>query len=251
MTDTAIAAALKKAGRKIEEDQLAALAVKLLQDNGKDVLRCVAPLAEAVRQRPELLVALIDYATTREAALRYLDKRVADMNGANILRGASVGPGIGGVHETRESQKSAGAPTIPAQAGGRVHSLDDSQVEYGASDKSASDGVHVPDDGHQILGPIARVPNKPRALAAMQTARRLESVFDTYKLRDGTPVGDLRYSSLERVMNESGRDAALLYMIRQSCHAPKDLNEYVRNLMPAKTMKLLIARAQEKTYAET
>jgi hypothetical protein len=85
-------------------------------------------------------------------------------------------------------------------------------------------------------------PARPRFNNADKPRRKEAAVktsLDVVKVRDGAPIGDLRWSMLDRMIVENLREAALLRSIRP--RAPADANERIRDFMCADEIDRLIA----------
>lgn len=88
-------------------------------------------------------------------------------------------------------------------------------------------------------------PGSPRGSAALKAiAKAIPSIFDSYKLSDGTKIGDVRYSQLSGIFTRSARDAAIIWVIRNA-GVPADQNMRVRDYLSAKQIdEAEIAKAQ-------
>jgi hypothetical protein len=68
------------------------------------------------------------------------------------------------------------------------------------------------------------------------------SVLDTFTIRDGRAIGDVRYGELERLVVTNAVEAAVLNQIRM--HVVADASAYVRDLIGAKRLAEMIEAAK-------
>ena len=104
--------------------------------------------------------------------------------------------------------------------------------------------------GATVLSPekatsVAPPHGAPRSLADMKRIREVSpTIFDTRKLRDGTPIGDLRWSQLDRFATDNAQEAALLRLIKQ--HAvPADPNARIRDVVSLDTLQKFVQKSAE------
>ena len=147
-----------------------------------------------------------------------------------------------------QSHESAIKETPPQLLGGGM-----------GKDATASDGnkfVALPPSSESaVRGAIVATPEKasssapphgaPRSLADLKRIREVSpTIFDTRKLRDGTPIGDLRWSQLDRFASDNAQEAALLKLIKQ--HAvPADPNARVRDVISIDTLQSFVQKSAE------
>lgn len=100
------------------------------------------------------------------------------------------------------------------------------------------------------------LPHAPAPLSPIdRDARRgvaviiAKSVLDTHRLLDGTPIGDVAWSSLDRRIAAGGRETALLKLIRSS-GVPPDANAPVRAIVTAHALQRMIQKAAEIADAQ-
>jgi hypothetical protein len=94
-------------------------------------------------------------------------------------------------------------------------------------------------------------PGKPRSLADLATLKAMSAptIFDTITLRDGTPIGDLRWSQLDRFIADNAHEAALLRMVKS--HAvPADPNAKVRDVVKIDVLQRFVRQAKESVDAQ-
>lgn len=85
--------------------------------------------------------------------------------------------------------------------------------------------------------------------AAKHGAQRMAlTVLDSFKVRDGRAIGDVPWSSIDRLISEGGREVAVLKMIRNRGR-PTDLNSPLRLIIGVQEMERIIQKAAEMSDA--
>jgi hypothetical protein len=74
------------------------------------------------------------------------------------------------------------------------------------------------------------------------------SIFDTFKLRDGRGIGDVRYGELERLETSGLVEAEVLRAIRKRGVAPHDAK--VRHIIKPAVLNRIVLKAKEKCRAQ-
>lgn len=93
-------------------------------------------------------------------------------------------------------------------------------------------------------------PVSPAYIAAAKTgAKHLAlTVLDSFKVRDGRPIGDVPWSSLDRLIAEGGHEVAVLKILRNR-GVPTDKNAPMRLLVGVAEMERTIQKAAEMADA--
>lgn len=236
MVETALAAAMKKAGMDTDEARLFNAAVEALRKHDGNAHRALHPFTETVRLAMGMARRLFSEEETRTRAMRYL------INVSDDMRGSAAG-------------------SNPPKEGGSVLSSPDSQWRNGASDKrdgrvlrpgasatvyhgSSSRGGAALFLSDNQLAP-GRAASLPRGLSAFTAMSRLAgpSIFDTYKVRH-IPVGDIRFGELTTMISVSKRETALLDMIRSHAQVANGSMK-VRDVIKLADLQLMIQKAAE------
>lgn len=86
----------------------------------------------------------------------------------------------------------------------------------------------------------------PAAIAAAAAARRAaaQTVLDSFTVRDGRPIGDVRWGELERLRGANAREAAVIRQILRHTN-PVDHSVKVRDAIGADDLARFIQRAAE------
>jgi hypothetical protein len=285
---TAIAQAMKKAGVDTNAALLRKIAEDCLRKAGLSPRMALAEFTSEVRDGAGCMAALISRGDTELFAIEYLERVAADMRGDNLrnspARESATGDGKGQVASASDGCSRVALPENSAQAdgGGRHDGASDGRGQLAPSNNSpqggaggrrerAGDGLGSPAPGESSAVPRGEAmhampatargslpsPGKPRGGEALRQMREaFPSVFDTYTMSDGTKLGDLRYSQLDRVFTKSARDAAMVWVIRNA-GKPSDPNMRVREYLSERQIDLkkienaqaMIEHAAEENHA--
>lgn len=93
---------------------------------------------------------------------------------------------------------------------------------------------------------LAPKPVSPAFVAAAKSGAKAIAltVLDSFKVRDGRPIGDITFGELERLRGESAQEASLLRQIqRHTANASPDAK--VREIIKAADLERMIQRAAE------
>lgn len=192
-------AALDKAGIDTAGSSLYAMAVKHLQRASGNPFTALDSFTEECAKGADLAVALIGRKAFRDRALEYLRQTAADMRPQS-----SVGDG----------QKFFAT-----------------QTSHAASDAPPSGGAGQGVTGTQNIGARPAAPPVAYLDAARGGSRRLaNSLLDSFKVRDGRSIGDVRWNELERLANKSRIEAEVLNRLRKR-GVPLDPTAKVRDLV--------------------
>lgn len=98
--------------------------------------------------------------------------------------------------------------------------------------------------------PVPR-PVSPLHLAAMGKVRQhaARTVLDSFRVRDGRAIGDVPWSSLDRLIADGGHEIALLRLLRDR-GIPPNRNTPIRDLVSVREMEQLVQRAAEVSGAD-
>lgn len=107
-------------------------------------------------------------------------------------------------------------------------------------------------DKATIVAPAPLSPSPGYLRAALRAAPSVaRSVLDSFKVRDGRPIGDVPWSGIDRLIAANSREAHLLALIRQHINGtPADPNTPLRELIDADMLARLIQKAAELSDAD-
>jgi hypothetical protein len=268
-TETALGSAMKTAGVDTDAAMLYAVAQDVLRRHGVNAMTALGAFIEELSDSGGLWSKLLSVEEKRSAGLRYLNSVARDM------RGGGPGERVQKVSETHGTPGPS-PDSIPAEAGGAVHAEIEGQLGYGRainSNPSKDGGAVQTARGGNAQAEIGRAetnresggerssrderamvraaspqtrPGKPRSLADLAKLKAMSepTIFDTITLRDGTPIGDLRWSQLDRFIADNAHEAALLRLVKS--HAvPSDPNARVRDVVKLAALQRFVQQAKE------
>lgn len=112
-----------------------------------------------------------------------------------------------------------------------------------SSQPSGGDHIHVAQPRHPAIVTSARPSLDVTTQGALDAKIELAaSVFDTFKVRDGRMIGDVRYGELERLETADRVEAAVFAAIRKHIQAPHDAK--VRHLIKPKVLATIVKRTR-------
>lgn len=153
--------------------------------------------------------------------------------------------------------KGSGGQSSPA-SDGQVPHADASRTNEGEGQSSDADnaGLKFPDPSPQRNGagqvahadkatlPMPRPVSPSYITAAKSGAKSVAiTVLDSFKVRDGRSLGDVRFGELESLRFENAREASIIRQIQKHCTA--DANAKVRDIINTDTLQRMIQRAAE------
>lgn len=249
---TAIAAAMKKSGIDTDATRLYALATECLRSANAAPARALSAFLDAVCDAGGLAVKLIPREGMEPFAIDYLEQVARDMRGEGMR---SQDRGGGHVQRAQQGQNVV-APTKADDGCGHLAGAHQGHMFAAAPSSPASDDERVimsaPTEARRVAPLVIathaapRPPaGKPRGLAEMQRVMKVTTIFESFLLRDGTPIGELRYSQLDRFIADNAREAALLRMIRNHAR-PADPNERIKNIVKAKDLQRFVQLAAQE-----
>lgn len=223
MTATAFGAALSAAGRNTSADRLYVAAVKALQDADLSVTDAIRTFGAAVKADPELF---------NQLAAEYLRRVSEDMRG---LPGGGRGEG-----DTHRQTAPARQPNGD-DAGQRRYDTQRSSV----STPHANGAGQVAFDTHYASARPVREPSPvQRAAAASVHKAAAVTILDTYKIRDGRAIGDVRFGEVDRLRLEDVRHASVWRQI-QLAHPNTPHDMKLRDVLKAEELQRFQQRAAE------
>jgi hypothetical protein len=268
---TAIAAAMKKANVDTDGALIYSIAQDVLRRHGVNAMGALASFVEELSDAGGLWSRLLSAEEKRSAGLRYLNSVARDMRGGvgervqgcsdSLMRSGPSPNNIrseerGAVQQGTEPHTEVGRATNsnPSRDGGAVQtSIVDQRPGGRAETNRESGGERSKSQARAIAGPDSPPsrPGKPRSLADLTTLKEMSAptIFDTITLRDGTPIGDLRWSQLDRFIADNAHEAALLRMVKS--HAvPADPNAKVRDVVKIDVLQRFVRQAKESADAQ-
>ncbi len=241
---TAMAEAMTKAGIDTDAPLLRSIAEEQLRKANLAVMDALDPFTKEMRDAMGVTRALISCSLVRDLASPYLESIAADMRGDTLKNPAKAGDAARLVDQGRlrpgrvdisEDEESVGC--LLSRRGHGSSSSDSDPSEDGS-------GASMPylDAGSRLAR--RSIPNNPRGIAAMRLqSQRRTTMFETFNTRQG-PIGDLKWSSLPRLIGENTREATLLKMIYE--HAvPANGNARIREIIDLPTLQRMIQKAAE------
>lgn len=244
---TAMAEAMTKAGIDTDAPLLRSIAEEQLRKANLAVMDALDPFTKEMRDAMGVTRALISCSLVRDLASPYLESIAADMRGDTLKNPAKAGDAVRFVDQGHprprfgrvdisEDEESASPLLSRAQHGSSSSDSDPSEDGSGASRVRLMDAETM----------LARrsIPNNPRGITAMRLqSQRRTTMFETFNTRQG-PIGDLKWSSLPRLIGENTREATLLKMIYE--HAvPANGNARIREIIDLPTLQRMIQKAAE------
>lgn len=101
---------------------------------------------------------------------------------------------------------------------------------------------------HMLTARPVREPSAEDRAAASRVATSIAlTVFDSFKVRDGRAIGDVRYGELRRMMSANATEAAVIRQILDHGDAPHDAR--VRDIIKTEQLQRMIQRAAEMVDA--
>jgi len=206
---TALAAAFAKAGMNAAEARLRGLAADALKKHHRNIGRALPTFEAAIDDDPDLI---------RAALLHYLCRVDAEA----VAGQTSFDP--------QRSHAGDRHPPLANQNSGAV---------------AARNGAgHFGQDTPAFAARPVREPSpQERAIAGTAAARLALTILDTFRVRDGRPIGDVRYGELDRLRGLNAMEAAVIRQIQDHAKAPHDAR--VRDVVKATDLNRMIQKAAE------
>lgn len=179
--------------------------------------------------------------------------------GGGLARSADIGPKIGAAPETISSGEGHSANAEPGQSRRADAAADpiNTEGQYTRAEtgqRSLADGVDPkPSEGanrNEPTGPGRVAPSaRPQSLgsirgAAVAAKAIARTVLDSYKVRDGRCIGDVRMVEVERMRASNAMEASILRQIQRS-GVPHTPDMLVREVIKPEQLDRFIQRAAE------
>lgn len=214
---TAIAHALQKAGLNTDESRLRMIATDALAKHHGNVERAITTFEKAVAGDSGLI---------REALRFYLHHFK-----------------LPGADQVRDDHQRNVVNARQPNGDGRDHRANENQEKVGASSSRGGVGLWKNEHPAERARPV-REPSPADRAAANTVAKVVAlTVLDTFRVRDGRSIGDVRYGELGRLMTTNAREAAVIKLILDHGNAPHDAR--VRDIIKIKDFQVMIQRAAE------
>jgi hypothetical protein len=246
MPETAIAQAFRRAGGEAGPSKLTAFAYETLRKANRNPIVAHDLFVDAVLQDAGMLRALIGDVLIREKALRFLQDRRSDM-----VRGGPATQTDGGGYQNHETQSTFAPPSAPLPGEGQ-HRVDaQSSIAQPRQTEHDGGGQLRNADHQRLASPVVALRSPAERMAAL-TARSQTSasVMETYKLPDGTPIGEVYIQSVPRLKVRYRRSAALLSLIESKSEAQaNNPDAKVKDFFKADDMAAMIRAAEASNAA--
>lgn len=152
--------------------------------------------------------------------------------------------------------KSGGTPERGAELMARA-AASDAPRRLGSDTLAVAAGSSKPGGGGRVLcetqsAPVApvREPSQQQRAASAAVARTISiTVMESYRVRDGRPIGDVRYGELARLKAANACEAAVVDQIMQHGKC-EDHSMRVRDFVKVADLQRFIQRAAEMTDAQ-
>lgn len=261
MQQTAIGAALARAGLDTRQIALRRIARNCLDLARGNTQRAAAALAATVARDPELLIALIGRPEIEQRAADLV--ALMNSNGDGLCRiaepgnvpmppplepNAVLGSLLPRAFPARDRLPSKTAPRRSDD--GHSRDVNQARVCLPSSDHPVAAGGHhngaVP--AEDSLPPAAprRTPNPPRGLAAIASIQptMAKSIMDTFRIRDGRPIGDVSWGEIGGLIADNDREARVLRAVRMHiAEAPSDA--LIRDIVRASVIEAALTRVPD------
>lgn len=261
MQQTAIGAALARAGLDTRQIALRRIARNCLDLARGNTQRAAAALAATVARDPELLIALIGRPEIEQRAADLV--ALMNSNGDGLCRIAEpanvpIPPPLepnavleGRIRCAVSANKALPSKTAPRRSDdGHSRDANQARVCLPSSDHPVAAGGHhngaVP--AEDSLPPAAprRTPNPPRGLAAIASIQptMAKSIMDTFRIRDGRPIGDVSWGEIGGLIADNDREARVLRAVRMHiAEAPSDA--LIRDIVRASVIEAALTRVPD------
>ena len=243
---TAMAEAMTKAGIDTDAPLLRSIAEEQLRKANLAVMDALDPFTKEMRDAMGVTRALISCSLVRDLASPYLESVAADMRGDTLKNPAKAGDAARLVDQGQPRVALAASTFQRTKSPGELCSAGVSGGSSSSDSHPSEDGSSASRRGMDAGTMMARrsIPNDPRGIAAMRLqSQRRTTMFETFNTRQG-PIGDLKWSSLPRLIGENTREATLLKMIYE--HAvPANGNARIREIIDLPTLQRMIQKAAE------
>lgn len=210
---TALAAAMNRAGLNTAKARLYQLAIDALRKHRAAPDRGFSVFEQSAEDDPDLV---------REALAEFYQRRDAEMSGAGLTSSDN--------HTSRASARHDGGQG--ALENQTINAADANGVSPSRNDS------HI-----KLAHPVREPSAAERSIAARIANTIAVSIMDTFKVRDGRSIGDVRYGELRRMMGANAREAAVIRQILDHADAPHDVR--VRDVIKTEHLQRFVQRAAE------
>lgn len=164
-------------------------------------------------------------------------------------------PSLNGDGDAKEAVPSNGQPSGASSSpterddGGHISFSSESQVIHATSSQQNADGrSHSVSaaTGHSNCAPPIREPSAIQRAAAFAAANMLaKSSLDTFRVRDGRAIGDVRWREIDALIAENSKEAAVLDRIKQH-YQVVDQNVKVREVIKPSLLDQIISDVEKE-----
>lgn len=131
---------------------------------------------------------------------------------------------------------------------GHCRRVGDDQSSYASSDRSRDGHDKLAQSGRYTNAAPAREPSAGQRAAAANVRNVVSiTVLDTFKIRDGRAIGDVRFGEVERLRAASAMEAAIFERIQQ--HAVANSDAKIRDVITPKQFQRIQQLASEDADA--
>lgn len=220
---TAIGAALGRAGFNAIEARLRQVILDALRKHHRNIPRTLETVEHATEDDPELI---------REALLWAVCSLDNEMLGA--------GHSVNDIHASN-----AGAQQTNGDVTGQVLSSTNGQAATAGASPTNRGGADLQSSAPHVMSvrPV-REPSIHDRAAAGRIARTITlTIFDSFKVRDGRGIGDVRWGQLKSLRSTDLMSASVIDQLMKHTQAPHDTR--VRDAVKASDLQRMIQRAAE------
>lgn len=224
--ETALGEKLKLSGFNTDSARLYTQATEALQ-NGRDFNVALHVFKTRVRS---------DFDLFSELCRQYLEDRASDM------RGDRLGSEASGRLSKDQSLIASASRTNAAKVQDHVADKAIVTVPDAAPERNGT-GQGSFSDKAKVIVPR---PVSPAYLEAAKVASKniAHTVLDSFKVRDGRPIGDLIFGELEGLRSANAMEASVILQIQRH-YANVEPNQFVRDVIKAKDLERMIQRGAE------
>ncbi|MBT1154321.1 hypothetical protein J1C56_01815 [Aminobacter anthyllidis] len=170
---------------------------------------------------------------------------------ALAMLNAAFGKGSGGQNSIADDGLAgyAAASRLDDGEDGLPCSADEATLPLPSSPSPKRHGAGHSFRANKAILPAPRPVSASYLKAAKSGAKQIAlTVLDSFRVRDGRAIGDVPWSSLDRLISEGGREIAVLKMIRNK-GVPPDHNSPIRLYVGVQELERIIQKAAELTDA--
>lgn len=240
MTQTAISNAMKRAGFNTTEYELRQVAQDVLKKHHRNIDRAVPTFLKSLSEKRALMEAAL------KIVLRQFDKEMHGLPDGGQVRGATQLVNAPARQSNGTGQWRRDAHSQPAGAGNGSGQLVSDTRHATAGTKANTNGAGLSTGAHHatIVRPVREPSASYRAIAKASMQAEAKTILDTYKVRDGRAIGDVRYGEIERMRTEDAMAASVWRQIQRAHpNAPHDMK--VRDIVKIEELQRMIQKAAE------